>query len=195
MATIGRLTGPRPRSWSKQEYYRLAELGFFDGQRVELLEGKIVVLSPQKPPHWAAVDRVTELLRRVFGAGYHVRMQGPLDLGQVSEPEPDVCVVVGSRADCEQNHPTGAELVVEVSDTRLSYDRRRKGSLYARAGIADYWIVNQVQCQVEVYRVPIADVRRPYGHRYSSRTDLRPPATVTPLALPRVVIPVTDLLG
>jgi hypothetical protein len=66
MATLGQLTGPRPRSWTKPEYYRLAELGFFQGQRVELLEGKIVVLSPQNAPHWSAVDRVTEVLQRVF---------------------------------------------------------------------------------------------------------------------------------
>jgi Uma2 family endonuclease len=195
MATIGRIMGPRPRSWTKLEYYRLAELGFFQGQRVELLEGKIVVLSPQNAAHWAAVDRVTEVLRRVFGAGYHVRMQGPLDIGQTSEPEPDICVVLGSRADYQQNHPNRAELVVEVSDARLSYDRRRKGSLYARAGIEDYWIVNLVNRQIEVYRMPITDPRRPYGHRYSSRTDLRPPATVAPLALSQAAISVTDLLG
>src|SRR4051812_13661872 len=99
MATIGRPAGPRLRRWSKREYYRLAELGFFRGQRVELLEGQVVVLSPQNALHWSAVDRVTEVLKRHFGDGYHVRMQGPIDLGPSSEPEPDVCVVVGSRAD------------------------------------------------------------------------------------------------
>jgi Uma2 family endonuclease len=82
---------------------------------------------------------------------------------------------------------------VEVSDSSLSYDRRRKGSLYARAGIADYWIVNLVRRRLEVYRAPIPDASRPYGHRSSSRTDLLPPATVNPLALPHAAIAVADL--
>jgi Uma2 family endonuclease len=82
---------------------------------------------------------------------------------------------------------------VEISDTTVSSDRR-KGGLYARAGIEDYWIVNLVARQLEVYRIPIADARRRYGHRYSSRIDLKPHATVIPLALPQAVIPVADLL-
>src|SRR5262245_53169189 len=122
-------------------------------------------------------------------------MQGPIDLGPSSEPEPDVCVVVGSRADNQKNHPTTAALMVEVSDSRVSYDRRCQGSLYARAGIADYWIVNLVRRRVEVYRDPVPDASRPYGHRYSSRTDLVPPANVSPLALPQAGIAVAELLG
>jgi Uma2 family endonuclease len=195
MATIGRRTGPRARRWTKAEYYRLGELGFFDGQRVELLEGQIVVLRPQKPPHWSTVDRVTKVLNRVFGAGFQVRMQGPIDFGQTTEPEPDVCVVTGSPEDYTQAHPTSAVLIVEVSDPRLSYDRRRKGSLYARAGVADYWIVNLVRRRLEVYRAPVPDSTQRYGHRYSARTDLTPPAAVSPLALPQAAVAVADLLG
>jgi Uma2 family endonuclease len=85
-------------------------------------------------------------------------------------------------------------LIVEVSDTTLSYDRRRKGSLYARAGVADYWIVNLVHRRVEVYRAPVPDANRPYGHRYSSRADLTPPAAIAPLALPQAAVAVADLL-
>jgi Uma2 family endonuclease len=195
MATLGRRIGPRTRRWTKAEYYRLGELGFFDGQRVELLEGQIVVLSPQKPPHWSTVDRVTKILDRVFGAGFQVRMQGPVDFGQTTEPEPDVCVVTGSPGDYTHTHPTSALLIVEVSDSRVSYDRRRKGSLYARAGLADYWIVNLVRRRLEVYRVPVPDATQRYGHRYSARTDLTPPASVSPLALPQATIAVADLLG
>jgi Uma2 family endonuclease len=195
MATVGRTAGTRLRLWTKPEYYRMAELGFFQGQRVELLEGRIVVLSPQNAPHYEAVDTVAEVLRRYFGAGYIVRIQGPLDLGQATEPEPDVCVVAGHRGDYGRSHPTTAALIVEVSDTTLSSDRRRKGSLYARAGIADYWIVNLRVRQLEVYRTPVPDPRRRFRHRYSSRTDLLPPpATVSPVALPQAAIPVADLL-
>jgi Uma2 family endonuclease len=194
MKTVQRLHGTRLRSWTKAEYYRMAELGFFRGRRVELLEGRIVVLSPQNAPHTLAFDRVFRTLSRNFGAGWWVRPQFPLDLGQSTEPEPDVSVVLGDPDQFPTSHPTTAALIVEVSDTTLSSDRRRKGSLYARAGIADYWIVNLVARQLEVYRVPIPDARRRFGHRYSARTDLLPTATVSPLALPQAVIPVADLL-
>jgi Uma2 family endonuclease len=184
----------RSRHWSKREYHRLGELGFFRGQRVELIEGRLMVHSPQNPPHSAGVDRVAEVLRGVFTSGYWVRMQLPLDLGQTTEPEPDISVVLGSRDQYAQQHPTSAVLIVEVSDTTVSYDRRRKGSLYARAGIQDYWLVNLVRRRLEVYRVPVPDPTRRYGHRYSSRTDLLPTATVSPLALPHVTLSVADLL-
>jgi Uma2 family endonuclease len=194
MSTMRRQAGVRQRRWSKREYYRLGELGLFRGERVELLEGQIVVLSPQNPRHAATVAHVLGILQGLFAAGYHVRPQLPLDLGQTTEPEPDLVVVAGTTQQFLNVHPTSAELIVEISDTTVSYDRRRKGSLYARAGIADYWIINLVRRQLEVYRAPIPDTSRPYGHRYSSRTDLLPPATVSPLALPGVSLAVADLL-
>ncbi len=194
MSTVGRRAAGRLRRWSKREYYRLGELGFFDGQRVELLEGHIMVLAPQSPGHVFAVDRACRMLAHWFDNGYHVRLKGPLDLGQTSEPEPDICVVTGNREDYAQAHPTTAVLIVEVSDARVSYDRRRKGSLYARAGIADYWIVNLVRRRLEVYRDPIPDATQFYGFRYSSRIDRLAPAVLHPLAMPQATIAVADLL-
>jgi Uma2 family endonuclease len=194
MSTIRHPSGVRGRRWTKREYYRLGELGFFDGQRVELIEGRLMVHSPQNSLHATTVHQVTDLLRAAFVTGHLVRSQFPLDLGQTTEPEPDVAVVVGSLQQYRDAHPTTALLIVEVSDTTASYDRRRKGSLYARAGVPDYWIVNLQRRRLEVYRDPIADPSRRYGYRYSSRTDLVPPATVSPLALPQVAIAVADLL-
>src|SRR6185369_4219155 len=81
---------PVPRHWTKHEFYQLADLGLFVGQRAELIEGEIMVLSPQKAEHFTTTERVTNVLDGVFGAGFHVRMQGPLDLGAHTEPEPDV---------------------------------------------------------------------------------------------------------
>jgi len=129
MAIVKQQKGYSFRRWNKAEYYRLNEQGFFLGQRVELLEGRIVVLSPQHAPHFSTVDRVAEVMRRYFSQGYLVRMQGPIDLGQITEPEPDVCVVTGKRGDYDQAHPTTAVLIIEVSDSTVVYDRRRKGSL------------------------------------------------------------------
>src|SRR5262249_31704863 len=92
------------------------------------------------------------------------------------------------------DHPTTALLVVEVSDTTLAYDRHRKASLYACVGIADYWIVNLVHNQVELYRSPAADSAQPYGFRYADATIRRPGDTVSPLAKPKARVKVADLL-
>jgi Uma2 family endonuclease len=183
---------PTPRRWTREEYYRLGELGFFHGQRVELIEGEIMVLSPQNWPHTLTVARVGRALERILGAGFWVRMQFPLNLG-TTDPEPDVSVVAG-RLEDYSDHPTTAALIVEVSDSSLAYDRSRKASLYARAGIQDYWIVNLVNNQVEVRRDPQSDPSQPYGHGYASLTVLVPPAVVTPLAAPQVSLAVADLL-
>jgi Uma2 family endonuclease len=185
---------PQPRRWTRAEFERLAELGLFTGQRAELFEGEIMVLSPQKPQHYTTTDVAADVLRHLFGPGFHVRMQGPIDLGPHSEPEPDVAVVSGTRADYATQHPRTAALLVEVSDTTLSSDRARKGSLYARAGIEDYWIINLVDRRLEIYRDPIADPSQPYGFRYSTVLTLSAPDTVTPLAAPAVHIAVADLL-
>ena len=183
---------PTPRRWTREEYYRMGELGFFHGQRVELIEGEIIVLSPQNWPHSSTVDRVGEVLRRILGIGFWVRTQIPLNLG-TSDPELDVSVVLGRREDYS-DHPTTAVLIVEVSDSTLAYDRSRKASLYARAGIADYWIVNLVDKQLEVRRDPRPDPSQYYGHGYASVTILVPPAVVNPLAAPQVSLAVADLL-
>ncbi len=185
---------PTPRRWTRAEYYQMAELGMFHGQRVELIEGEIMVLSPQKAEHWTTTDRLSELLRNAFGSGFQVRMQGPIDFGPISEPEPDVAVVAGTRAQYATKHPTTAVLIVEVSESSLDYDRTRKASLYARAGIADYWIVNLVDRQLEVRRDPRPDPSQPYGHGYASVTTLVPPAVVSPLAAPQVSLAVAELL-
>ena len=130
---------PRVRKWTKAEYYQMAELGWFRDQRAELVEGEIVVLSPQKFGHGAATDRVTELLRDAMGKKFWVRMQLPVDLGAVSEPEPDVSVVPGKREDYTA-HPTTAALLVEVSDTTLAYDRKKKAADYPLSLMAEAMI-------------------------------------------------------
>ena len=188
------LADPRARLWTQAEFHRMAELGFFRGQRAELIEGEIVVLSPQKALHFTTTDQAAELLRQAFGAGYHIRMQGPLDFGRHSEPEPDVAVAKGSRASYRKRHPRTAVLVIEVSDTTLNSDRTRKASLYARAGVADYWIINLVDRQLEVYRRPGPDPAQPYGHGYGGRTVLAAGRTASPLAAPTIKLAVADLL-
>ncbi|MFN4180741.1 MAG: Uma2 family endonuclease, partial [Armatimonadota bacterium] len=90
------------RKFSKAEYYKMAEMGFFDGQRVELIDGEVILMSPQEAGHATAVELTVRELERAFGEGYYVRDQKPLDLGEHYEPEPDVVVVTGSPRDYAQ---------------------------------------------------------------------------------------------
>lgn len=187
---------PLRRKWSKAEFYRMAEIGIFQGQRAELIEGEIMVLSPQGPAHFVSVHRTATALGTAFGPGYWVRSQGPLDLNMASEPEPDVAVVLGDWNDYP-GHPTAVDavLVVEVSDRTLAYDTGDKASLYARAGIRDYWVVDLVHGLLEVRRNPIADPSAPFGFRYSAMVPLLRGQIVSPLAVPNAVIPVSSVMG
>lgn len=135
---------------------------FAPDARLELLEGEIINMTPQKSRHATAVRLVEDALRATFGTGFDVRPQLPLSLGDFSEPEPDVAVVKGSPRDYRDAHPASAVLVVEVSETTLDYDRKRKLPVYARAGISEYWILDVESETLEIYREPTGDG---YGSR------------------------------
>lgn len=166
----------------------------FIGERLELLDGLLVVGEPQDSPHAATVAHLGQGLAAAFGPHWHPRLQLPLALDDESEPEPDVAIVAGQPLDYVQGHPATAVLVVEVADSSLRLDRRFKGGLYARAGLTEYWIVNLVDRAVEVHRAPRPRADSAYGWVYTSVESLRPPAVVTPLAAPAARIAITDLL-
>jgi Uma2 family endonuclease len=186
---------PRPYRWTRDEYYKLSEAGFFQDRRVQLIDGEIIEMSAQLNVHAASITLTQRALDLAFGPSFWVRVQMTLDLSPVFVPDPDLAVVPGSpRGVTSRNNPTTALLIVEVSDSSLGLDRNRKGSLYAQANIADYWIVNLVQRQLEVYRNPIADPAHPYGFRYADRTILDPGDSIAPLAAPQANVAVADLL-
>jgi Uma2 family endonuclease len=185
----------RTKHWTRVEYERLIDLGAFrPGERLELVGGALLVCEPQGGPHFTAVGLVDDALRPVFGIGWTVRAQGPIALDEDSEPEPDIAVVPGSRRDHSRAHPSHPVLIVEVADSSLAFDRAEKGSLYARAGIADYWILNLPDQVLEVYREPAAAPHAPYGHRYGATITLAPRDLVSPLAAPTAAILVASLL-
>jgi Uma2 family endonuclease len=186
---------PKPHVWTKEEYYQMADMGLFLERRVELLEGEILEMPAQKNFHALAISLTHDALRTAFGNGYWIRVQMSLDLSPLSVPDPDVAVVQGNMRDHNTaNNPTTALLITEVSETTLWYDRRRKSSLYARAGIMDYWIVNLVDHQLEVYRSPVADTTQRYGFGYADTTILKATDYVTPVAAAHAKIAVADLL-
>jgi Uma2 family endonuclease len=184
----------KTRRWQRAEYERLVDLGIFVGEHLELLAGLLVVSEPQGSAHAAIVGHIGQILGAAFGARWHARLQAPLALDEESEPEPDVAIVAGEHRDYLGAHPSTAALVVEVAGSSLRLDRRIKGGLYARARIAEYWIVNLVDGAVEVCRDPERAPDTAYGWTYRSIEVLRPPANVSPLAAPAVRISVADLL-
>ena len=185
----------RTRQWTRAEYDRLIEIGVFHpGDAVELLGGEIIVAEPQNSPHYTAIGLAEEALRVAFGPGWLIRTQGPIALDAQSEPEPDVAVASGSLRDYSREHPARPVLIVEVAASSLSLDRNHKGSLYARARLEDYWIVNLVDRVLEVYRQPLVDASAPFGWRYASHQTLRPGSSIAPLAAPVSAVLVADLL-
>ena len=182
------------RRWKRVEYERLVDLGVFEGDPVELIGGQLIVAEPKGSPHATAVGMANDALRAVLPPGWIVRVQDPLALDDESAPEPDIALVRGSRADYRHAHPAHSALPIEVAQSSLSFDRQQKGSLYARAGVQDYWIVNLVDGVLEVYRDAAPDASAPYGWRYRSIQTLSPPALVAPLVLPSSPIPVAALL-
>jgi Uma2 family endonuclease len=152
------------RPWTWDDYHHMGEAGILGpDERVELIKGQVVKMSPIGPFHSTMTDPLRDMLRAAFGEGFTVRAQNPIVLdgpeGQ-SEPEPDVAVVVGSWLDYRTSKPEAKDirLIVEIADSSLEYDRTEKMKLYAAVGITDYWIVNLRDKQVEVYRGPAATV-------------------------------------
>jgi Uma2 family endonuclease len=182
------------RRWKRIEYDRLVDLGVFENEPLELIGGQLIVAEPKGTYHSAAVSSAEYALRAGLPSGWIVRTQQPVSLDDESEPEPDLAVVPGRPGDYRHAHPARPALAVEVSDSSLHFDRHQKGSLYARAGIEDYWIVNLVDRVLEIYRDPIPDPSAIYGWRYRSVITLVPPAVAVPLAFASSRIAVADLL-
>jgi Uma2 family endonuclease len=179
---------------TRVRYDQMVDAGILDDEdRVELLDGLLVVREPQGSRHAVVVGLVRAVLERAFGRRYHVREEKPFALDDLSEPEPDLVVVPGPARAYSDFHPSKAVLVVEVADSSLELDRVRKGTLYARAGVADYWIVNLVDEVLEVYRHPRPGSPR-RAARYESLRVVERNSTVTPLAAPRARVRVGSLL-
>jgi Uma2 family endonuclease len=177
--------------FTADEYHQMAEAGVLrDDDRVELIEGEIVDLTPIGPRHGAVVDRLTHALVRRCGDRAIVRIQGSIRLGLHSEPQPDV-VLLRPRPDYYETALPGPEhvlLLIEVGDASLAYDRGVKLRLYAHAGIPEVWVVDLETNRVEVHLEPARD-----GYR---RSDTRGPGDrLAPAAFPGVSLSAVDIFG
>lgn len=183
---------PKTMRWTRNQYYRMAELGFFKGKRVELIKGEIIEMSPMKSAHATAISLAVEVLGEVFSKDFHVRTQLPVSFGKMDEPEPDIAVVKGEIRDFSRMHPKTAALIIEVSDTTLHFDRTRKASLYAENKIPDYWVLNLKSRCLEVYRQPKKDKK--LGFVYTEIKILTENDSASPLAAPESKVSIADLL-
>jgi Uma2 family endonuclease len=192
-SAMSALVVPRVYRFTKAEFHQMHDLGFFVDKYVELIDGEVIDMPGPGHAHCVSTDKSAEALKLVFGVNVWVRVQMPLDLYPRSEPLPDVAAIAGAR-DSHTATPTTALLVVEVSETTLVIDRGVKGSLYAAAGIADYWIVDLNARRLEVYRNPVADATQPFGFRYADVVVLSPADVAIPLAAPSAQVLVSQLL-
>lgn len=172
------------RPITRSEYEQMIGLGLFQDERVELIRGVLVKMSPQLAPHASTIQKLTQLLMMALQQRFAVRIQLPLALSDDTEPEPDVAIVPPGDYDVE--HPTTALLVIEVSDTTLRRDRG-KAALYASAGIGEYWIVNLDARAVEVHSSPDGD-------RYAEVRTLRAGDVLKPAAISGLEVAVTEIL-
>ncbi len=144
------------RYFSVGEYNRIAETVFSEDDRVELIEGEIVEMSPIGSRHAACVKRLNKIFNRHFNQTAVVSVQDPIVLDDFSEPQPDVALLRPREDFYEQEHPTASDvlLVVEVADTSIAYDHEIKLPLYARAGVPEVWLVDLANAGVEIYAEP-----------------------------------------
>jgi Uma2 family endonuclease len=185
MLTDAELAPDRVRPLLRVEYDRLVESGAFEDEKVELLEGVLVTMSPQKPPHAHTVQQLSAVLAVALNGRAIVRSQLPMALSDDSEPEPDVAVV--RRDDYSRQHPSEALLVVEVALASLRRDRLVKARLYARAQVMEYWLVDVASREVEVYR-------QSDGARFTSVTRHRESEALRLLAFPDVAVDIRSIL-
>jgi hypothetical protein len=186
---------PRARRWSRVEYDRLIDLGIFEPcERLELLDGLLMVREPLGSRHAAVIRRVLAALHRALGDTWQIDSQLPIALDEASQLEPDAAVVPRDPSHYRDAHPARAVLIVEVADSSYRIDREYKASLYARAAIQECWIVDLAGQTLEVHRQPEASPDALYGWRYASIQTFQVPASVAPLIAPAIPITVADLL-
>jgi Uma2 family endonuclease len=187
----------RPFRFTCEQYYKLGELGFFDGKRVELIRGEIIEMSPINIAHATGVGLVVDALTIIFAAGFYVNSQQPFSVPSVapgSEPQPDISVIPGPRR--RNAHPTQAALLVEVADSTFFYDTTTKAELYATANVPEYWVLDLNNRELHVFRdpQPLPLPTELSATAYQIHDTLGPNDTVSPLAAPNAVIHIADLL-
>ncbi len=177
------------RPLRRREFDCLVELGVFDEERVELLDGVLVSMSAQGAEHAEVTAYLAERLAVALAGRARVRAHSPLSLSDESEPVPDVAVV--PAGDYTRAHPSRALLIIEVADASVRKDRELKAQIYAVAGVPEYWVVDLVARVVHVHRGPSLSAASP---RFADVSSLAYGTTLSPLAFPDVAIDVASVI-
>ncbi len=188
---VDTMAAVQPHRFTVEDYQRMGDVGILgQGERVELIDGQIVRMTPIGVPHAGTVKALLGMFASVVGDRAVLSIQDPVILDDFSEPQPDVVLLKPPRETYRGRHPrpTDVLLLVEVADTSGPYDRGVKLSLYAQAGVHEYWIVDLERQRIEVYRSPEGDA-------YASVQELRPGSRVSPTAFADVDLSVSEILG
>jgi len=178
-------------TFSVDDYHRMLETGILgEDDRVELLQGEIVRKFPISRLHAACVSRINELFHDLLGKSATIQVQNPVQLNDSSEPEPDVTVLKRRDDFYAESLPMPADvlLLIEVADSSIDVDREVKLPLYAKAGVAEIWIVNLNEDQIESHSQPIGDVYQ--NVRFLCRGE-----SLSPVNFPQLSIRVEDVIG
>ena len=181
---------PRARKFTVAEYYRMAEVGILGrDERVELIEGEIIVMPPIGPGHADNVDEYIDVFAQYAPGRFRIRIQNPVRLNDGSEPEPEVALLRRRPEGYGAAHPTAADvlLVIEVADSSLDYDRQVKAHIYGRAGVPETWVRNLPEDCIERFTQPGAD-------GYTQHTVHHRGETITLVSLTDLELAVADLL-
>ncbi len=173
------------------EFERMGEAGVFTKDaRLELIEGEIIEMSPIGSRHAACVNFLNRFLNRTVGDRMIVSTQNPIRLNDFSEPQPDLALLRLRDDFYRDAHPTPADvlLIIEVADATLAYDRQVKVPLYAKAGVAETWLINLIEEQVEIYAEPV-------GGTYQTVVNFRRGEEVRAHTIANLAIGVADVLG
>ena len=185
------LTAVKRKLFTVDDYYAMARTGIIgEDDRVELIEGEVILMAAIGSRHQAVVDRVTRLFVTRVGDRAIVRVQGPLRLARITEPQPDLQLLAPRDDFYAAAHPSQYEalLVVEVADTSLRFDRDEKAAIYARRGVHELWIIDLTGERILVRREPSADG---YGESFAVERG----AALSPHAFPDIVVGTDELLG
>jgi Uma2 family endonuclease len=186
MLDLQNLAPDHLRPIKRVEYEQMVRAGLFADERIELLDGFLVAMTPIGGPHAEAVDRLNRLFTVTLDGRARVRIQGPFAASDDSEPEPDIAVY--PLRDYTDGHPSQALLVIEVADSSLPKDRHIKSPLYAAAGVLEYWIVDLQGKAFEIHRDPRVN-------RYTDVTRHVPGDRVAPAAFPDLTVDIAAIFA
>ncbi len=182
---------PQKHQICVSEWHKMGEYNIFPPDaRMELIKGEIIEMAPIGPSHAGCVIKLIELFANQKGKNALINVQNPIQLGNLSEPEPDVVLLRPASHFYQKQHPTADDifLLIEVSDTTLKHDRDEKIPLYAKDGIIECWLIDLNEFQIEVYLNPSAN-------GYTHKRIFESGQTLIPSQLPQIKIPVSEILS